>query len=138
MVISVIAPASSRDRVTATGPAKPCTLAVLGETAPPFISMMNLAAELTPPVTAVEVMVAPEMASMVSSPFSPLALISFRGTVLPLNWSVNAGSLDLAPRPAVSLKLSPPTLMPVMTLSLSTPTVTTISPPYPPTVVATT
>ena len=48
---------------------------------------------------------------------------------------MNCGSFDFAPRPAVSEKLEPPTLMPVSTASPAfVPTVTSTGPPKPVTV----
>ena len=128
MVMEEMAPLASSSRVTATGPPKPCALAVLGDP-PPLRSEIYLPARLIPPLTAEEVRVAPELASMVFSPLGSFPLTRVRGTFLPMYCWVNAGSLAKAPRPGVSLKFSPPTSTPVITPSISMPSVTTTSPP---------
>ena len=73
----------------------------------PAFSASMVTASFTPRTTALDVMVAAVIASI-----SPPFFFSATGAVLPANCSIKAGSLDLAPRPAVSLKFAPPTLMP--------------------------
>ncbi len=87
------------------------------------------AMSLTPLVTAFDVIVAAVMASIVLSPDCSPAFITFTGVFLPANWDMNASSLDLAPSPAVSEKLEPPTFMPCSVPSVSTPTISSIGPP---------
>ena len=64
---------------------------------------------------------------------APVTLFTFSlstaGGMRPANWSVKDFSFVFAPKPAVSEKFGPPTLMPVTAPFRSTPTTSSISPP---------
>ena len=87
------------------------------------------ATSLTPLVMAFDVIVAAVIVSIVLSLDCSPAFITFTGVFLPTNWDINASSLAFAPRPAVSAKPEPPTLMPCSVPSVSTPTIISIGPP---------
>ena len=114
-VRAVIAPASSTVTITSMGPPNPSTVAtaVLPSTFGPAGAPLNaVKPSFTPSTTAVEVMVAPEMAST--------SVPSVTEPDLPINWVVKASSLAFAPKPGVSANCSPPTLMAVMAPASST------------------
>ncbi len=81
--------------------------------------LMHFSTLLEAVSTAFEVMVAPEIASMVSPPYA----------LTPLNCSARSASCQRAPKPAVSEKFVSPIWAPVTFPSTSTPSVTATSPP---------
>ncbi len=125
------APCSSTVTLTATGPAKPCTLVV--PVSPSITTLLLLPppnrpvkASLAPFITASEVTVAPAIISIL--------LPASKGVVFPIKVEVKLSSFALEPKPSVSAKASPPTENSLMIPSSSRVTVTSIGPAKPCTV----